>query len=138
MALHQDPAVFSSARVGTLPTPLGVHITPPAANLTPPLAAFSGTWRGRWGAFLPSELIVERITATRAQGVYRWGQVPRYLQAGWQRMVVAATPDGQLRWDVQAVPGVSFVFTMSADRKSISGERLAPNGGATITMTKVG
>jgi hypothetical protein len=124
--------------VGALPATPGVHITRPAADLAPQLAAFSGTWQGRWGAQLPSELIVERITSTRAQVVYAWGQVPRYLQAGWQRLVVPVTPDGKLQWDVQAVQGVSFIFTMSADRKTIAGERLAPNGGATITMTRIG
>ena len=138
MALHQDPAVFSSVPVGALPTPSGVQVTSPAVSLAPQLAAFSGTWRGRWGALLPSELIVERIMPTRAQVIYMWGQVPHYLQAGWQRLVVAVTPEGKLQWDVQAASGVSFIFTMGADRKSITGERLAPNGGATITMTKVG
>jgi hypothetical protein len=67
-----------------------------------------------------------------------WGPVPNYLQAGWQRLVATVASGAKIQWDVQAVSGVSFIFTMNADRKSITGERLAPTGGGTITMTRVG
>jgi len=137
MPLHQEKAHFASVVGDALPVPSGVQISPPARDLAPQLAAFSGTWQGRWGGQFPSRLIVERITSTRAEVVYIWGQIPRYLQAGWQRVVASVTPGGEIQWDVEAVPGVSFVFTMSADRKTIAGERLARSGGATITMTKV-
>ena len=135
VGMKQGPAVFSSVPVGVLPMPSGLHVTPPAAGLAPQVAAFSGTWQGRWGGLLPSRLIVERVTTTQAQVVYVWGAFPGYFRAGWQRVDGAITPDYKLQLDQG---GVRFVFTMSADRKSLAGERVAQFNDSTITMTRVG
>lgn len=115
-----------------LPTPTNVAITPPPSDLAPELAAFSGTWEGVWDSGgVPSRLIVERIDATSARVVYIWVAAPDgSFQAGWERYNARLT-GGKIQWS-------RFVFTMSKDRKSISGDSERQGRIFTITMKKVG
>src|SRR5947209_66497 len=82
----------SDSIAAALPSPSAVQITRPASSLPPQLAAFSGTWEGRWvgaggasSGTLPSRLVVEKINAKSAQVVYIYGTQRGYFRAGWFR-----------------------------------------------------
>ncbi len=120
-----------------LPKPPDVAVTPPAPDLVPELAAFSGSWEGIWDGVLPSRLIVERIDAASARVVYIWGADPNgYFKAGYSRHNAKVLPGGKIEFGGSGRP--YFVFTMSKDRTSISGERESQGRINTTTMKKVG
>ncbi len=107
------------------------------------LAAFSGTWEGRWigpggaaAGALPSRLIVEKITAKSAQVVYLYGTQPGYFSAGWFRAHASVLPFGQIQFGGGG--RALLTFTMSQDQKSVAGTFQARGGStSTITMTRV-
>lgn len=130
-------ACASGGLATDLPTPTNVAVIPPASDLAPELAAFSGTWEGVWDGLLPSQLIVERIDATSARVVYIWGADPNSsFKAGWRRFNASVLPSGKIEFGGSGRP--HFVFTMSKDRTSITGERENRGHINTTTMKKVG
>jgi hypothetical protein len=124
----------------SLPSPTGVRIVPPAAGLPSQLAAFSGTWEGRWhGPYgtLPSRLVVEQISVKSAQVVYVYGADPGRFPAGWMRVQATVLPSGQIRFGGES-GRPTLTFTMRADGKSIAGTyRFGDYPPSTVTMTKV-
>jgi hypothetical protein len=140
------PSLLAEAEelIGALDLP-DIHITPPAADLPPELAAFSGTWEGRWtysrlGNILLSRLVVEHIDAESARVVYAWGDDPfGRFQRSWNHVRAQVLLGGTLQW---GSPDQKFSFTMVEAGMRIHGEReeLVQRGWriATVTMRRVG
>jgi hypothetical protein len=55
------------------PLPEDMRITAPSGDLPRALSNYSGIWEGNWGqqAF---KVVIESIDATKAKGVYSWGE----------------------------------------------------------------
>lgn len=129
--------VLLTACVSALPVPTDIDINPPGSDLTPELSAFSGTWEGVWDGVLQSRLIIERIDTTSARVVYIWGADPNgRFEVGYSRQNAKVLPGGKIEFGGSGRP--YFVFTMSKDRSSISGERESKGQINTTTMKKVG
>jgi hypothetical protein len=143
LALLSVAACSSSAKGTTLPTTdtsrlvpsVNATITPPGSSVPSQDAAFSGVWDGRWGGQLASRLIVEHIDAASATVIYEWGDLagPYEFKRGSQRTTADVTAPGVIHWFGVA----DMTFTMSKDRKTISGRYARPDGTSTVTMTKV-
>ena len=132
-ALRSPPRTeVPSGLVG--PGDIAIHT--PAPGLPVRLAAFSGTWQGRWDGELLSRIVVERIDAHSARVVYMYAAAPDgSFPAGWSRLTADVSPKGSISWGFR---GVRFTLTMSRDRTSISGRRDFPGGENFVTMRRVG
>ena len=64
------------------PPPTGA-ITTPAKNVPAAIAAFSGTWHGKWQNGLEAILAVQTVARDgTATGTYSWGDLPGQFKAG--------------------------------------------------------
>src|SRR5262245_14064423 len=66
-----------------LPPPPTAAITAPARNVPAAIAAFSGTWHGKWQNGLDAILAVQTVARDgTATGTYSWGDLPGQFKAG--------------------------------------------------------
>ncbi len=121
---------------GSLPGPPVLMMIPPSPELAPELAAFYGTWEGKWGEVVSSRLIVERIDTESARVVYSWGDDPGgYFKAGWARFRAQVFREGKLQF---GSGNIKFTFYMVKDRMSLEGERVIDRTSSFVIMKKVG
>ena len=97
-----------------LPPPPTGEVTAPAKNVPAALAAFSGTWVGKWGESLDAHLAVQTVARDGAvTGTYSWGDMPGQFKAG-SAAVTGKIAAGALILD--ALPtGAMASFTMQPD-----------------------
>jgi hypothetical protein len=99
------------------------------ADLPSEVAAFSGSWEGRWAGIVVSRLVV-----------WAWGDLPDgNVKRGWSRHRAQMLPGGRLQWESSSL---KFTFTMAKSRMSLDGVRAERVQGVwrtrTVTMRKVG
>jgi hypothetical protein len=110
------------------------------ADLPSEVAAFSGSWEGRWAGIVVSRLVVESLDAESARVVWAWGDLPDgNVKRGWSRHRAQMLPGGRLQWESSSL---KFTFTMAKSRMSLDGVRAERVQGVwrtrTVTMRKVG
>jgi tetratricopeptide (TPR) repeat protein len=121
-----------------IPLPTTIRIEPPVADLPPEVAAFSGTWEGRWEGDVQGRLAVERIDAEWARVVYAWGDDPGgRFKGGWERVPAKVLPGGRLQ-SVDEALKTTLTFEMAQDRMSIQGEHDAAGRVTKVRMQRVG
>src|ERR1700741_2209808 len=80
------------------PPPTG-EITAPAKNVPAAMAAFSGTWVGKWASNQEARLAVQTVARDGAvTGTYSWGDLPGQSRAG-SSAVKGKIADGVLLLD---------------------------------------
>jgi hypothetical protein len=120
-----------------VPLPASVHIEPPAADLPPEVAAFSGTWEGKWEGVLPGRLVVEKIDAEWARIVHAIADDPAgHFKGAWERVAARVLPGGRLQY-AHDVLKLKYTFEMAQDRMSLHGERDEAGQVARVLMKKV-
>jgi adenylate cyclase len=121
-----------------IPLPTTIRIEPPVADLPPEVAAFSGTWEGRWEGDVPGRLVVERIDAEWARVVYAWGDDPGgRFKGDWGRVPAKVLPGGRLQ-SVDDALKTTLTFEMAQDCMSIQGQHDAAGRVPTVRMQRVG
>jgi hypothetical protein len=50
-----------------------MRITAPSGDLPGAIANYSGIWEGNWGQ-QTFKVVIETIDATKAKGIYSWGE----------------------------------------------------------------
>ena len=55
------------------PLPEDMSITTPSGYMPKTIANYSGIWEGNWGQ-QPFKVVIESIDATKAKGIYSWGE----------------------------------------------------------------
>ncbi len=85
---------YSGHVLGDVRLPEDIEIETPSEEVPPELAAFSGTWFGRWSGALNTILVVERVTSEGADIIYAEGIRPEwgFIFPKWIR--VPATLEG--------------------------------------------
>jgi hypothetical protein len=102
------------------------------------VAAFSGTWEGRWEGDVPSRLVVERIDAEWARVVYAWGDDPGgRFKGDWERVPAKVLPGGRLQ-SVDDALKTTLTFEMAQDRMNIQGQHDAAARGTKVRMQRIG
>jgi hypothetical protein len=87
------------------------------------LAAFAGSWEGKWSGGPDHMFVIENIEGSRAELAYRSKSLERRTGAhegGFGRVTATLAEDGSLR--ATLVNGASVVYRLSEDRRSIAGE----------------
>ena len=87
------------------------------------IAAFAGSWEGKWSGGPVHVFVVENIQGASADLVYRSKSLERRTGAhegGFGRVAATLAEDGSLR--ATLVNGASVVYRLSEDRRSIAGE----------------
>lgn len=119
-----------------VPLPDDATVTPPGADVPAGIAAFSGTWSGRWnGNELPHVLVVQRVEPSgAARIVYAYSAYAPWNIARPQAWRHAATiEDGKLK----ATLGNSAEVTYWRNGTSLKGEYLRGGQITPITMERV-
>jgi hypothetical protein len=110
------------AAASSAPTPASA--APQAAGTPAALAAFVGTWDGRWAGRRVHTLVVENIEGRSAQlNLSRsegGGKAARSREPGSERVAGALDEDGSLRATLS--DGTRVVYRISGDRRSLSGQ----------------
>jgi hypothetical protein len=95
------------------PPPTG-EITAPAKNVPAAVAAFSGTWVGKWTSNQDARLAVQTVARDGAvTGTYSWGDLPGQSRAG-SSAIKGKIADGVLTLDSFA-NGATASFAMQPD-----------------------
>jgi hypothetical protein len=130
------PSTGQSGLDLALPPGMTASIEPLNSSTPPAYARFIGKWGGNWESGLPSNLIVESVTASgEARGIYAWGTSPVVPASGAIKFR-AKIQGEKLSWG-DPVNGIGFEFTMQSDGK-LRGERYDHGGQAgRVTMTKM-
>jgi hypothetical protein len=87
------------------------------------IAAFAGSWEGKWSGGPVFVFAVENIEGRRAELVYRSKSLERRTGAhegGSGRVMATLAEDGSLR--ATLVNGAAVVYRLSEDGRSIAGE----------------
>ncbi|MCA8909176.1 MAG: hypothetical protein KDA64_14995 [Rhodospirillaceae bacterium] len=118
------------------PLPDNVAIIPPAEDVAPEFAAYSGTWRGRWGDSLDSYLVVEVVEPPSAEVIYSVGTNAVIRNSEWDRYS-GEFEDGQLV--VRFNPGIAATFrhTDSDTLAAVYDNAHHPDWHATATFRRV-
>ncbi|MCA8928725.1 MAG: hypothetical protein KDC18_11695 [Alphaproteobacteria bacterium] len=68
--------------------PAGTAVVAPASDVPAQMAAFSGTWRGKWQRVLDALLVVETVSPTgQVQATYAWADALNWsIHAGSTRL----------------------------------------------------
>jgi hypothetical protein len=88
-----------------------------------PIAAFAGSWEGKWSGGPVFVFSLEKIDARHAELIYRSKSLERRTGAhegGSGRVTATLAEDGSLR--ATLVNGASVVYRLSTDGRSIAGE----------------
>jgi len=102
-----------------LPSNITVNIQSPDTDVPAAYAAFVGKWGGYWGGLLPSNLTVERVSASgQAEGVYQWGDHPSGRFRAGATKFRGKIDRGILGWG----DTIRFEFKIQPDGK-LAGER---------------
>ena len=118
------------------PAPNDVIIVYPEADLDPKLRAFSGFWSGRWGGILPSQLIIENISSTKAFVVYTWGEpASGSFKSGWVRKEATVLPEGKIFWD-RTSADATVSFEIDEVKDVVYGEHKQPQNVSRIAMKR--
>jgi hypothetical protein len=152
ISIKPRPVQPAADPYASVPAPSDVKIVKPAPGLPPRLAAFSGTWEGKWDDVLPSRLTVERIDRSSAQAIYAYGTSQGIKVPGFVRNVYKVSSNGVLTLDTPVAPAaidrlcvptatrctMHWTFTMSSDLKTVDGRRevLSDEGGV-VNMIKM-
>jgi len=110
-----------------------IRILPPDEDISPELRAFSGSWAGRWDGILPSQLIVEEISADSAKIIYTWGDHPSgYFKKGRIRRTAKAFPFGK----IELAGETSLIFEIDIEEDVLYGTRESPTSISRIVMER--
>lgn len=94
--------------------PPASQITTPGPDVPAAVAAFSGTWTGRWGANFDGRLIVRTVARDGSMtGTFSWGDLPGKVKAG-SAEVTGRIRDATLTLD-QLPNGATAAFVMQKD-----------------------
>ena len=128
-------AWFTPASAQSPPLPLDLKITRPASDVPKEIAAFSGTWGGKWGDALDHILVVEQMEGRTAQIVYSWGVAPHWNinRPGFQRVTGTIGQDGLLRATLGN--GAEVTYKLSPEEKTLLGQYIL-RGNATMGVFK--
>jgi hypothetical protein len=121
----------------SIPLPDDLHVTPPDESLPASLRNFSGVWQGTGDAHLPLVFVVEEVNAKTVEAVYAWATNGVITRPGWSRLTANVQSPNKIVWS-RVVPAANaryvcgpvsgactlrFIYTISADGKSLSGRR---------------
>jgi hypothetical protein len=100
--------------IAPLPPPPTGEVTPPAKNVPAALAAFSGTWRGKWEPGPEAVLAVQTVARDGAvTGTYSAGEAPG-TSGATSALFTGKVEGGTLALDALA-NGATANFAMQAD-----------------------
>src|SRR5215470_9811255 len=93
-----DPRLYYKRSSPRLSAELPVLVAP-AADVPRDIAAFSGTWAGRWANTLDHVLVVEKIEGRNVTFIYSWGVAPAWniTTPGFVRVIGTVDEGGILR-----------------------------------------
>ena len=131
---YQKMKAIASRPIAELaPFPTDILISSPAENLPSKISALHGSWAGRWGGVLPSQLVIEQIDENQAQIVYTWGESPsEKFQAGWVRSLATISPDGIISWGIETI----FRFKIDFENDVLLGTRESAQSKDRIVMRR--
>lgn len=114
----ESAATASAPSIPNLELPPGTEVVKPGADVPADLAAWSGKWGGIWSGILPSDLVIERISAEGdVQGVYAYGYASQWNITPGSFRFRGKIKDGVLKFG----RGRTFEFEMTKDGK-LSGQ----------------
>jgi hypothetical protein len=104
------------------PLPEDVKVVAPAAVVPRDLAAFSGTWAGRWGDTIDHILVVEKIEGRTVTFIYSWSMAPARdsRRQGFVRVTGTVDEGGILRGTLSN--GAVVAYRLSQDQQTLAGE----------------
>src|SRR5262252_7880029 len=104
------------------PLPEDVQVVAPAADVPRDIAAFSGTWAGRWANTLDHVLVVEKIEGRNVTFIYSWGVAPAWniTTPGFVRVTGTVDEGGILRGTLSN--GAAVAYRLSQDQQTLAGE----------------
>jgi len=121
-----------------VPLPDDIKIAAPAADVPKDIAAFSGAWEGKWGAYTEAALVVEEINSKEAKVIYCEGEQTGFYPApaSCERYKAAVTPEN-FQIEFGPIEKIRFTFSMQNNLNQVKGTFKAPGGTDKITMTKI-
>ncbi len=129
LLLSASIAILILSCASTAPLPSKLNIVSPASDVPTEIAAFSGTWEGRWeisygtclecSVSIPTILVVERVDSQKANIIISIGYINQSFKGNYFNASANINPGPSINWIDSG--GNDYKYTISKDLKRVMG-----------------
>lgn len=135
------------------PLPPTLNIVPPDTDVPSEIAAFSGTWEGKWGSSQDTIIVVEKIDTQKADIIVSFGKLMAgaagtVCEESYRYITASVQPGPLLEWIDETLPNpdtpkirqcpckVTFKLNKESDKLTVFWEYIKHNTKERADLTK--